>query len=163
MFCSCSIESMQFTSRFVWICSGGSCVSKRKRTREMVVGVTYLELGFALLPREGRLSKLRMEATYLSWEYEELAKGCVCVCVCVCVCAHARCQCGRERRTPPAPRLTKMRVSTSVSSSRSESILRPHVRFLVFPPRVSSNRNHSSQHKTGSFAPRFSTHNVAGS
>ena len=44
----------------------------------MVVGVTYLELGFALLPREGRLSKLRMEATYLSWEYEELAKGCVC-------------------------------------------------------------------------------------
>ena len=46
----------------------------------MVVGVTYLELGFALLPREGRLSKLRMEATYLSWEYEELAKGCVCVC-----------------------------------------------------------------------------------
>ena len=56
-----------------------------------------------------------------------------------------------------------MRVSTSVSSSRSESILRPHVRFLVFPPRVSSNRNHSSQHKTGSFAPRFSTYNVAGS
>ena len=89
MFCSCSIESMQFTSRFVWICSGGSCVSKRKRTRELVVGVTYLELGFALLPREGRLSKLRMEATYLSWEYEELAKGCVCVCVCVCVRARA--------------------------------------------------------------------------
>lgn len=55
-----------------------------------------------------------------------------------------------------------MRVSTSVSSSRSDSILRPHVRFLVFP-RVSSNRNHSSQHKTGSFAPRFSTYNVAGS
>ena len=55
----------------------------------MVVGVTYLELGFALLPREGRLSKLRMEATYLSWEYEELAKGCVCVCVCVCVRARA--------------------------------------------------------------------------
>ena len=160
MFCSCSIESMQFTSRFVWICSGGSCVSKRKRTRELVVSVTYLELGFALLPREGRLSKLRMEATYLSWEYEELAKGCVCVCVCV----RARAlSVWTGKANPPAPRLTKMRVSTSVSSSRSESILRPHVRFLVFPPRVSSNRNHSSQHKTGSFAPRFSTHNVAGS